>query len=65
MTGFFLDISDYIPDPEEIAVDSAIAYLSRRGLSEDYKIVPSKANQHNSIADACEAIRKLNKRGKA
>lgn len=65
MTGFFLDISDYIPDPEEIAVDSAIAYLRRRGLSEDYKIVPSKANQHNSLADACEAIRKANRRSRA
>lgn len=65
MTGLFLDIGDYIPSDEEIAVDVALADLSRRGLSEDYKIVPSKANQHNSIAKACEAIRKLNKRGKA
>lgn len=65
MTGLFLDIGDYIPSDEEIAVDVALADLSRRGLSEDYKIVPSKANQHNSIADACEAIRKANHRSRA
>lgn len=65
MTGFFLDISDYIPDPEAMALSTAIAYLRRRGLSEDYKIVPSKANQHNSLADACEAIRKANHRSRA
>lgn len=65
MTGLFLDISDYIPDPEELAVDSALAYLRRKGLEEDYIMVPSRANQHTSIAKACEAIRKLNKRGKA
>lgn len=65
MTGLYLDISDYIPDEEEMAVDAALAAMRRRGLSEDYKIVPSKANEHTSIAKACEAIRKLNKRGKA
>ena len=65
MTGLYLDISDYIPDEVEMAVDSAIAYLHRRGVAEDYKIVSSKANQYNSIADACEAIRKLNRRSKA
>ena len=65
MTGLYLDISDYIPDEEEMAVDSAIAYLRRKGLEEDYTMVPSKANEHPSIAKACEAIRKLNKRGKA
>lgn len=65
MTGLFLDISNYIPSDEEMAVDSALAYLRRRELSEDYKIVPSKANQHNSIADACEAIRKANHRSRA
>ena len=65
MTGLYLDISDYIPDEEEMAVDSAIAYLRRKGLEEDYIMVPSTANQHTSIAKACEAIRKLNKRGKA
>ena len=65
MTGLYLDISDYIPDEEEMAADAAIAYLRRRGLEEEYIMVPSKANQHRCIADACEAIRKLNKRGKA
>lgn len=65
MTGLYFDISDYIPSDEELAVDSALADLSRRGLSEDYKIVPSKANQHNSLADACEAIRKANHRSRA
>lgn len=65
MTGFFLDISDYIPDEEEMAVDSAIAYLRRKGLEDDYIMVPSKANQHPSIAKACEAIRKANHRSRA
>lgn len=65
MTGLYFDISDYIPSDEEIAVDAALAAMRRQGLSEDYKIVPSKANQHNSLADACKAIRKANRRSRA
>lgn len=65
MTGLYFDISDYIPSDEELAVDSALAYLSRRGVSEDYKIVSSKANKYRSIADACEAIRKAKQRSRA
>lgn len=65
MTGLYFDISDYIPSDEEMAVDAALAAMRRQGLSEDYKIVPSKANQHNSLADACEAIRKANHRSRA
>ena len=45
MTGLFIDISDYVPDPEEIAVDSVIAKLKRYELSEEYDYVPSKANK--------------------
>lgn len=65
MTGLYFDISDYIPSDEEMAVDAALAAMRRQGLSEDYNIVPSKANQHNSLADACEAIRKANHRSRA
>lgn len=65
MTGLYFDISDYIPSDEELAVDSALAAMRRRGLSEDYKIVPSKANQHNSLSDACKAIRKAKQRSRA
>lgn len=42
MTGLFLDISDYIPDPEEMAVDSAIAKLKQYGVEEEYDIIPSE-----------------------
>lgn len=65
MTGLYFDISDYIPSDEEIAVNAALAAMRRQGLSEDYNIVPSKPNQHNSLAGACEAIRKANRRSKA
>lgn len=65
MTGLYLDISDYIPDEEEMAADAAIAYLRRRGVEEEYIMVESKANQHRCIADACNAIRRLNRRSKA
>lgn len=44
MTGFFLDISDYIPDPEVMAVDSALAKLKQYGVAEEYDIVPSMSN---------------------
>lgn len=44
MTGLFLDISDYIPDPEEMAVDSALAKLKQYGVTEEYDIVPSMGN---------------------
>lgn len=65
MTGLYLDINDYVPGEEEMAVDSAIAYLRRRGAQEDYIYVESKANKYNSIADACGAIRKANHRSRA
>ena len=44
MTGLFFDISDYIPDDEEMAVDSAIAKLKLFGVAEEYDIVPSMSN---------------------
>lgn len=41
MTGLFFDISDYIPDNEEMAVDSALARLRHYGTDEDYIYIPS------------------------
>lgn len=41
MTGFFIALDEYIPDPEVEAVERAIKYLN---IGEDYDIVPSKAN---------------------
>lgn len=41
MTGLFISIDDYIPDPEVEAVERALKYLD---IGEDYDIVPSKAN---------------------
>lgn len=37
MTGLFIDISDYIPDPEVEAVEDAILA--------DYILIPSSANK--------------------
>ena len=58
MTGLFLDISDYIPDPEEMAVDSALAYLSRQGVQEDYIIVPSAINDMPRLKPAKRRVKK-------
>lgn len=44
MTGLFLDISFYIPDEEEMAVDSALYRLEKMQLEEEYYNIPSKAN---------------------
>lgn len=44
MTGLFISIEGYIPDPVEIAVDSAIAKLKRYEMQEEYDYVPSIAN---------------------
>lgn len=41
MTGLFISIKEYIPDPGVEAVERALKYL---GIGEDYDIVPSKAN---------------------
>ncbi len=41
MTGLFISIKEYIPDPEVEAVERALKYLD---IGEDYDIVPSKAN---------------------
>ena len=41
MTGLFLSVDEYIPDPEAEAVERAIKYLT---IGEDYDIVPSRSN---------------------
>ena len=41
MESLFLDISDYLPDPEVEAVEAAVRHLS---VGEDYKIVSSVSN---------------------
>lgn len=58
MTGFFLDISDYIPDPEEMAVDSAIAYLRRQGVQEEYIMIPSAINDMPRLKPAKRRVKK-------
>lgn len=44
MTGMFIDISDYVPDDVEMAVDSALYRLEKMQLEEEYYYIPSKAN---------------------
>lgn len=58
MTGLFLDISDYIPSDEELAVDSALAYLRRRGAQEDYIIIPSAINDMPRLKPAKRRVKK-------
>lgn len=41
MTGLFICIKEYIPDPEVEAVERALKYLD---IGEDYDYVPSIAN---------------------
>lgn len=47
MTGLFISIKEYIPDPEVEAVERALKYLD---IGEDYDIVPSKANDEKGRA---------------
>lgn len=58
MTGFFLDISDYIPSDEELAVDSALAYLRRQGVQEDYIMIPSAINDMPRLKPAKRRAKK-------
>ena len=58
MTGFFFDISDYIPSDEELAVDSAIAYLRRQGVHEDYIMIPSAINDMPRLKPAKRRVKK-------
>lgn len=58
MTGLFLDISDYIPSDEELAVDSDLAYLRRRGVQEDYIIIPSAINDMPRLKPAKRRAKK-------
>lgn len=41
MTGLFISIKEYIPDPDPEAVERALKYLD---IGEDYDYVPSIAN---------------------
>lgn len=41
MTGLFICIKEYIPDPEVEAVERALKYLD---IGEDYDYIPSIAN---------------------
>lgn len=45
MTGLFLSIDDYVPDPISMEVDCAIAKLKRLDMQEEYIIVPSRSNE--------------------
>lgn len=58
MTGLFLDISDYIPSDEELAVDSALAYLRRRGVQEDYIMIPLAINDMPRLKPAKRRVKK-------
>ena len=58
MTGFFLDISDYIPSDEEQAVDSALAYLRRQGVQEDYIMIPSAINDMPRLKPSKRRVKK-------
>ncbi len=58
MTGLYLDISGYIPDEEEMAVDSAIAYLRRKGLEEDYIMIPSAITDMPRLKPAKRRVKK-------
>lgn len=57
MTGLFFDISDYIPDDEEMAVDSAIAYLRRQGVQEEYIMIPSTINNMPRLKPAKRRVK--------
>lgn len=45
MTGLFLSIEEYVPDPISMEVDCAIAKLRRMDMQEEYIIVPSRSNE--------------------
>lgn len=45
MTGLFLSIEEYVPDPISMEVDCAIAKLKRMDMQEEYIIVPSRSNE--------------------
>ena len=45
MTGLFLSIDEYVPDPISMEVDCAIAKLKRMDMQEEYIIVPSRSNE--------------------
>lgn len=44
MTGLFLSIDEYVPDPVSMEVDCAIAKLKRMDMQEEYTMIPSKSN---------------------
>lgn len=45
MTGLFISIDEYVPDPVSMEVDCAIAKLKRMDMQEEYIIVPSRLNE--------------------
>lgn len=45
MTGLFISIDEYVPDPISMEVDCAIAKLKRMDMQEEYIIVPSRSNE--------------------
>lgn len=44
MTGLFLSIEEYVPDPISMEVDCAIAKLRAMDVEEEYVIIESRSN---------------------
>jgi hypothetical protein len=44
MTGLFLSIEEYVPDPISMEIESAIAKLRAMDVQEEYVIIESRSN---------------------